>query len=226
MLSVRIGLAVTCYRSAFGWQSHVTCPHRGCGQTAGVTRLCGNAGGNGDAEDRRAGRESDDGGRTAAPEQRIAVAARQRAVSEASRRARGPRSPRSGRRREGCPPEGLRPRSGLGRAARSRSDTPKSKNGTGDSSVIVGSITGTCGRWSSGRSKKISPADRGSRRAAAQPPLFWRGVLRRRGRTRRPGTRYVPQVHGGSKAFANANGGSEGEARRARQSSGWVSYRH
>ena len=46
------------------------------------------------------------------------------AVSEASRRASGARSDRRERRREGYPPEGPRPRSGLGRVARSRSDAP------------------------------------------------------------------------------------------------------
>ena len=46
------------------------------------------------------------------------------AVSAASRRASGARSERSERRREGYPPEGPRPRSGLGRVARSRSDAP------------------------------------------------------------------------------------------------------
>ena len=46
------------------------------------------------------------------------------AGSAASRRASGARSERSERRREGYPPEGSRPRSGLGRVARSRSDAP------------------------------------------------------------------------------------------------------
>ena len=46
------------------------------------------------------------------------------AVSAANRRASGARSERSERRREGYPPEGPRPRSGLGRVARSRSDAP------------------------------------------------------------------------------------------------------
>ena len=47
------------------------------------------------------------------------------AVSAASRRANGVRSDRRARRREGYPPEGPRPRSGLGRVARSRSDAPR-----------------------------------------------------------------------------------------------------
>ena len=51
-----------------------------------------------------------------------AVAVRHAAVSEASRRASGARSDRRERRREGYPPEGARPRSGLDRVARSRSD--------------------------------------------------------------------------------------------------------
>ena len=46
------------------------------------------------------------------------------AVSVASRPASAARSERSERRREGYPPEGSRPRSGLGRVARSRSDAP------------------------------------------------------------------------------------------------------
>ena len=50
------------------------------------------------------------------------VSARHSAGSAASRRANGVRSARSARRREGYPPEGSRPRSGLGRVARSRSD--------------------------------------------------------------------------------------------------------
>ena len=52
------------------------------------------------------------------------VAVRHAAVSEASRRASGARSDRRERRREGYPPEGARPRSGLDRVARSRSDAP------------------------------------------------------------------------------------------------------
>ena len=52
------------------------------------------------------------------------VSARHLAGSAASRRASGARSERSERRREGYPPEGSRPRSGLGRVARSRSDAP------------------------------------------------------------------------------------------------------
>ena len=54
-----------------------------------------------------------------------AVAVRHAAVSEASRRASGARSDRRERRREGYPPEGARPRSGLDRVARSRSDAPR-----------------------------------------------------------------------------------------------------
>ena len=53
------------------------------------------------------------------------VAVRHAAVSEASRRASGARSDRRERRREGYPPEGARPRSGLDRVARSRSDAPR-----------------------------------------------------------------------------------------------------
>ena len=52
------------------------------------------------------------------------VSARHSAGSAASRRANGVRSDRRERRREGYPPEGTRPRSGLGRVARSRSDAP------------------------------------------------------------------------------------------------------
>ena len=54
-----------------------------------------------------------------------AAADRHAAVSEASRRASGARSDRRERRREGYPPEGARPRSGLDRVARSRSDAPR-----------------------------------------------------------------------------------------------------
>ena len=54
----------------------------------------------------------------------LAAAVRHAAVSEASRRASGARSDRRERRREGYPPEGARPRSGLDRVARSRSDAP------------------------------------------------------------------------------------------------------
>ena len=48
-------------------------------------------------------------------EKSAVAAARQAAVSGANRRARGPRNERSEWRREGYPPEGPRPRSGLGR---------------------------------------------------------------------------------------------------------------
>ena len=54
-----------------------------------------------------------------------AVADRHTAVSVASRRANEVRSDRRERRREGYPPEGSRPRSGLDRVARSRSDAPR-----------------------------------------------------------------------------------------------------
>ena len=46
-------------------------------------------------------------------------------MSGASRRANGVRSDRRERRHEGYPPAGTRPRSGLGRVARSRSDAPR-----------------------------------------------------------------------------------------------------
>ena len=86
-------------------------------------------------------RKLDDGGRTAAPEPRVAVALRQTAVSEANRRARGPRSERRG---EGYPPEGTRPRSGLGREARSRSDASRIEKRIGDTEAMVGSFAGRC----------------------------------------------------------------------------------
>jgi hypothetical protein len=62
------------------------------------------------------------------------------AVSEASRRASGARSERSERRREGYPPEGTRPRSGLGRVARSRSDAPRLPEPFGTKVAIIGTI--------------------------------------------------------------------------------------
>ena len=52
------------------------------------------------------------------------VSARHTAGSAASRRPSEARNERSEWRREGYPPEGTRPRSGLGRVARSRSDAP------------------------------------------------------------------------------------------------------
>ena len=60
------------------------------------------------------------------------------AVSAASRRASGARSERSERRREGYPPEGPRPRSGLGRVARSRSDAPRLTDPSGTPFTIGG----------------------------------------------------------------------------------------
>ncbi len=53
-----------------------------------------------------------------------AVSVRHSAGSAASRRPSEARNERSEWRREGYPPEGTRPRSGLGRVARSRSDAP------------------------------------------------------------------------------------------------------
>ena len=52
------------------------------------------------------------------------VSVRHSAGSAASRRPSEARNERSEWRREGYPPEGTRPRSGLGRVARSRSDAP------------------------------------------------------------------------------------------------------
>ena len=52
------------------------------------------------------------------------VSVRHSAGSAASRRPSEARNERSEWRREGYPPEGSRPRSGLGRVARSRSDAP------------------------------------------------------------------------------------------------------
>ena len=60
------------------------------------------------------------------------------AGSAASRRASGARSERSERRREGYPPEGPRPRSGLGRVARSRSDAPRLIVAFGTPLTIIG----------------------------------------------------------------------------------------
>ncbi|MDD9981883.1 MAG: hypothetical protein OXU81_11095 [Gammaproteobacteria bacterium] len=62
------------------------------------------------------------------------------AVSAASRRASGARSERSERRREGYPPEGPRPRSGLGRVARSRSDAPRLIVCIGEPVSIFGTV--------------------------------------------------------------------------------------
>ena len=64
-------------------------------------------------------------------------------MSAASRRASGARSERSERRREGYPPEGPRPRSGLGRVAQSRSDAPSLIVCIGESVSILGTI-GIC----------------------------------------------------------------------------------
>ena len=63
------------------------------------------------------------------------------AGSAASRRANEVRSDRRERRREGYPPEGPRPRSGLGRVARSRSDAPRLI----DHITALPSIIGTIG---------------------------------------------------------------------------------
>ena len=68
------------------------------------------------------------------------VAVRHAAVSEASRRASGARSERSERRREGYPPEGARPRSGLDRVARSRSDAPSLIVGSRETVSMFGTI--------------------------------------------------------------------------------------
>ena len=64
-------------------------------------------------------------------------------MSAASRRASGARSDRRERRREGYPPEGPRPRSGLGRVARSRSDAPRFIVCIGERVSIIGTI-GIC----------------------------------------------------------------------------------
>ena len=64
-------------------------------------------------------------------------------MSEASRRASGARSDRRERRREGYPPEGPRPRSGLGRVARSRSDAPSLIANIRERVFIIGTI-GIC----------------------------------------------------------------------------------
>ena len=69
-----------------------------------------------------------------------AVAVRHAAVSEASRRASGARSDRRERRREGYPPEGARPRSGLDRVARSRSDAPSLIVGSRETVSMFGTI--------------------------------------------------------------------------------------
>ena len=58
---------------------------------------------------------------------------RQRAAGQA-------RSERSERRREGYPPEGSRPRSGLGRVARSRSDAPSLIVVSGETASSIGTI--------------------------------------------------------------------------------------
>ena len=100
---------------------------------------------------------------------------------------------------------------GLRRPARSRSDAHKNKTGIGDTETIVGSIAGTCGRWSSSWKRRNGSDDCVSGRAAAQPPLLGKAVSRRSGFPRRPGNRCEAQVHGGRKAFANANGDVDGE---------------
>ena len=96
-------------------------------------------------------------------------------------------------------------------AARSRSDAHKSNSEIGGTETIVGSITGTCRIRSSCWKRRNGWDDCGSGRAAAQPPLFGKAVVRYRGLPRRAGIGCVAQEHGGSKAFVNANGGSDGE---------------
>ena len=86
------------------------------------------------------------GGRGGSPNEvveRCAAAAVQHAaesVSEPPGKRTGARSERSERRREGYPPEGSRPRSGLGRVARSRSDAPSLIVVSGETASSIGTI--------------------------------------------------------------------------------------
>ena len=64
------------------------------------------------------------------------------AGSAASRRPSEARNERSEWRREGYPPEGPRPRSGLGRVARSRSDAPRLIVAFGTPLIIFGTVIG------------------------------------------------------------------------------------
>ena len=68
--------------------------------------------------------------------------ARQRRGAKRAAAASEARSERSERRREGYPPEGPRPRSGLGRVARSRSDAPGLTEPSGTPLTIIGTIGG------------------------------------------------------------------------------------
>ena len=68
------------------------------------------------------------------------------------------------------PPEGTRPRSGLGRAAWSRSDAPRNETGLGDTVAIVDSITGTCCTFLSWQTERNGRDECDGRGAAAQPP--------------------------------------------------------
>ena len=103
-----------------------------------------------------------------------AVSDRHAAVSVANRRPSEARKERSEWRREGYPPEGSRPRSGLGRVARSRSDAPSllvripapvsiigtigfmftGATTTGTTTITIGVVTGsrrTLSSWSATR---------------------------------------------------------------------------
>ena len=74
----------------------------------------------------------------------------------------------SERRGEGWPAEGRRPLAGSAWPARSRSDAPKNKIGIDGPEMIVGSIAGTCGTWSSCRRKRNGSIIGIGERAAAQ----------------------------------------------------------
>ena len=91
---------------------------RRCPQPAQPARASETKAAKREARDRR-------GGTNGTVEPCVTAAAEHAAVSGASRRPSEARNERSEWRREGYPPEGSRPRSGLGRVARSRSDAPK-----------------------------------------------------------------------------------------------------
>ena len=139
----------------------------------------------------------------------MAVAGRETAVSKANRRARGPRRERSEWRGEGYPPEGTRPRSGLGRVARSRSDASRIGTGIGDTEAREASFVGRCWRPSYRRNGKSCVID-WVRRKAAQPPRRAAPTATRAGK---PGGGWTPcrneavrHLIGERKAaFANAN---------------------
>ena len=97
----------------------------------------------GHRDERRAQRRREED--TAAPwtvrsNEATSVSSRQRRRAQRAAGQAGARSARSARRREGYPPEGARPRSGLDRVARSRSDAPNNNLSTRAGVSMLGTI--------------------------------------------------------------------------------------